>query len=524
MRYLFAKAAFILLLFSGSAFAQSRVDQLSGGAAISSSDQFANCQGCNSSTALVRSTMAQLITFLNANLSIPVSTGISGLGTSVATALGNALNGSSGPVGNLVPTNSNCIVGNGSAWTSTACPGGTATAFSALTGSTNTTAAMVVGTGASMAASGSGTISATAVPATGISGLGANVGVAITNALNSSTGPVGELTPTNNNCILGNGSAWTSASCPGNLPPAGVGVQAGQSPTGIGDNATALPSGHYNYATSASMTAARSHNLPDSVTQGVGDIEILDAKQTVTGTNTLTVVAAGTDKLNGVTNGTVVLYSSGAGVGLSNDGAGNWTVKWYSTIPNPGANQFLNSTSSSQAQWSTFGSSVFTALTTNVGSANSIVINNGALGSSQTGTTQSAGDNSTKIATTAYVDAKQFTASIGWVAGVNPNNAGVIVFPANSTLKSIVGNVEVATGSAATVSVNVAASGTACSAGTTVHSGSFNANGTAATNQTLTLTTTAVTSPARLCLQTTGTTSWTGGTGVGTLTVTYTTP
>lgn len=116
------------------------------------------------------------------------------------------------------------------------------------------------------------------------------------------------------------------------------------------------------------------------------------------------------------------------------------------------------------------------------------------------------------------------TASIGWIAGVNPNNAGLIVFPANSTLVSIVGNVETAVGSAATVSVNVAASGTACSAGTTVHSGSFNANGTAATNQTLTLTTTAITAAQRLCLQTTGTTDWTSGSGVGTLTVTYTTP
>lgn len=116
------------------------------------------------------------------------------------------------------------------------------------------------------------------------------------------------------------------------------------------------------------------------------------------------------------------------------------------------------------------------------------------------------------------------TATIGWTAGVNPNNALIQILPANSTLTSIIGNVETATGGTATVSVNVAASGTACSAGTTVHSGSLNANGTAATNQTLTLTTTAVTSPARLCLQTTGTTTWTGGTGIGGITVTYTTP
>lgn len=122
------------------------------------------------------------------------------------------------------------------------------------------------------------------------------------------------------------------------------------------------------------------------------------------------------------------------------------------------------------------------------------------------------------------VSASYKSATIGWIAAVNPTNAGVIILPANATLVSIVGNVETAVGASATVSVNLASSGTACSAGTTVHSGSFNANGTAATNQTLTLTTTAVSSGQRLCLQTTGTTSWTSGTGVGTLTVTYTTP
>ena len=40
---------------------------------------------------------------------------------------------------------------------------------------------------------------------------------------------------------------------------------------------------------------------------------------------------------------------------------------------------------------------------------------------------------------------------------------------------------------AATVQVNKAPSGTACSGGTNQATGTFNANGTAATNQTLTL-------------------------------------
>lgn len=142
----------------------------------------------------------------------------------------------------------------------------------------------------------------------------------------------------------------------------GVGVQSGQSPSGIGDNATALPSGHYVYATNVAMTAARSHNLPDSVTQGVGDIEVIDSQQTVTGTNTLTVAAAGTDTLNGVTNGTAVLSTAGAAIALHNDGAGHWTTTWFSNLPPTSANKFLATNGSGAPTWSTLGSNVATAM------------------------------------------------------------------------------------------------------------------------------------------------------------------
>ena len=71
-----------------------------------------------------------------------------------------------------------CFVSTGStpgAWAWGSCTGSSSAAFSALTSSTNTTAAMVVGTGASLAASGSGTITATAAPLAGISGLATGV-------------------------------------------------------------------------------------------------------------------------------------------------------------------------------------------------------------------------------------------------------------------------------------------------------------------------------------------------------------
>lgn len=108
--------------------------------------------------------------------------------------------------------------------------------------------------------------------------------------------------------------------------------------------------------------------------------------------------------------------------------------------------------------------------------------------------------------------------SAGWIATVNPNNVVIAVINQASTISAIIGAVETATGGTATVTVNKAASGTACSGGTAVSS-SFNANGTAATNQTITGGTTSLAAGDRLCLQTTGTTTWTGGTGVGTITV-----
>lgn len=51
-----------------------------------------------------------------------------------------------------------------------AASGGGSSAFSSITGGTNTTAAMVVGSGASLGTSGSGTITATAAPASGLTG------------------------------------------------------------------------------------------------------------------------------------------------------------------------------------------------------------------------------------------------------------------------------------------------------------------------------------------------------------------
>jgi hypothetical protein len=123
--------------------------------------------------------------------------------------------------------------------------------------------------------------------------------------------------------------------------------------------------------------------------------------------------------------------------------------------------------------------------------------------------TPTAGDNDTSIATTAFVTTAVAAApailSSSWLAGANPNNSTIFIAPRALTITSLVGVLDVANGAAATVSVVKAASGTALSAGTVIHSGSFNANGTTNTNLTLALTTTTMASGDRLGITTTGT-------------------
>jgi hypothetical protein len=142
-----------------------------------------------------------------------------------------------------------------------------------------------------------------------------------------------------------------------------------------------------------------------------------------------------------------------------------------------------------------------------------------ALTGAPTAPTATQGTNSTQIATTAFVKAQQIPISIGWIAGQNPNNAIVSVINQATTVRAIVGAVEVANGTPATVTVNVAPSGTACSAGTPLHSGSFDANGTARTNQILPLRTSGLSVGDRICLQTTGGSDWGTGNAIGTITI-----
>lgn len=113
---------------------------------------------------------------------------------------------------------------------------------------------------------------------------------------------------------------------------------------------------------------------------------------------------------------------------------------------------------------------------------------------------------------------------IGWPAGIDPGNNIIATVDEASTVTSIVGTVSAAVGAAATVSVYKAASNIPCSSGTVLHSGSFDANGTPNTNQTLTLTTTTLSAGDRLCLVTANGSNWLAGSGIGEITARITTP
>lgn len=82
-----------------------------------------------------------------------------------------------------------------------------------------------------------------------------------------------------------------------------------------------------------------------------------------------------------------------------------------------------------------------------------------------------------------------------WLAGTgayqgptgNPNGLVIFTAPVNVKVTGIVGRLETANAGASTLSVVRMPSGTAIGSGIALHSGSFNAAGTPATNQTLTL-------------------------------------
>jgi hypothetical protein len=102
---------------------------------------FGNATNCVSFTTNAKG----LITAASQTTCTPAIASVTGLGTGVASALAAAMNSSTGMIGALTPTNNNCVVGNGTAWTSASCPGGAGNAIQPVSGVSSTVAGMTAG-------------------------------------------------------------------------------------------------------------------------------------------------------------------------------------------------------------------------------------------------------------------------------------------------------------------------------------------------------------------------------------------
>jgi hypothetical protein len=94
---------------------------------------------------------------------------------------------------------------------------------------------------------------------------------------------------------------------------------------------------------------------------------------------------------------------------------------------------------------------------------------------------------------------------VSWVGGQNPNQATIFIADRSMTILDLNGVVEVQNGAAASATVVKTSSGQPLSSGTPIHSGSFDANGSVGSIQSLTLTTTAMNAGDRLGILTAGT-------------------
>ena len=475
----------------------------------------------NTSAAMVCGTGCSISTTGSGAISAtssPVS-GLSGLGTGVATALGTNVgsagafvtNGgalgtpSSGTLTNAAGLPVGGISGLGTGVATWLATPSSANLASAVTGETGT-GALVFGTSPTLVTPALGTPSAAVLTnATGLPAASVVAG-ALANGMTATTQTTGDNTTkvaTDAFVIANAGSGGTTlilgaglASTPGTYNPGTQTATNGSAITpqsfyksiaasctvnstctsGTNDSAYILT------ATAASVT----YTLPNPAAVGAGGFTF-----GYDGSHAFSLTTAG---------GTATFYGScGAGATTYSSVANSVTVLTdgtnYQCFPN----------SLSGGSISGLTTNVIPKASSSTSIANSSVTDNGTV----VNTTEPIEISSKKIPAA-------YTWSIGWVAGQSPNNASFIVVPVASTISSITGRLVTAEGSSGTVSVYTAASGTACASGTNLtNTTSFNTNGTASTNQTLSGTTTSVAAGANLCLVTTGTFT----TNIGVITV-----
>jgi hypothetical protein len=253
-----------------------------------------------------------------------------------------------------------------------------------------------------------------------------------------------------------------------------------------------------------------------------GDILVIDDNSGVlTNTNTLLIAPGGSDTINGSSSPYMLASARAVAVCRLDAGTTNWSCNGSITNGPSGSLMLGQGASSPGAFVATSGDWSINSLGAALNSAvhgvaypASPAINTVPVVTTGGGSPAITYEKLPNAALSSFI----IPISVGWIAGQNPNGATVATLNQAGTISSIIGTVETADGVAATVTVNSAPSGTACASGTAV-STSFDANGTAATNQTITNGLPSIAVGTRLCLVTTGT--WAGQAAVGGITINF---
>lgn len=303
---------------------------------------------------------------------------------------------------------------------------------------------------------------------------------------------------------------------------------------------------------STPVAAARTLTLPVAATFGVAcTLSVIDAAQIFNSTHAVTPTRQSSDTIDGSTTGTPLepaspivqttqftVVASGLWNTLKAPSVGSFTPVTHEFLTGVSATGFSAaqpaftdiSAAATFAQLPAVTGPVIVGRVTNTSGALSAAYtpSNGtdtevalAHSSFTVGDAVKANDTSGTIVD-AGVAAGLTHFDIGYIAGVNlstnPTEVSIKI-PVGMTITSMIGHVGAAVGGTATIDIYEAPSGTACASGTKLtNTTSFNANGTANTDQTLAGTTATITANDRLCLVAAGA-GWASSVGTGGITV-----